>query len=242
MARVNVAVALALIAVIFMALTPWLSPFRLAADSQYRRILAHGVEPATTRPRREYLRGASPLSYLHFDSGQYGRERLSQLAHTQSGGDAARTRGLAAAELKHKTPWEEAAHDDPAQALAKMHIYPAGRGLDEDLSRALLETLTNESSSFCCREQVRTGLYIDLNGDKSDEFVLFTDYGGMLYEHRGDRWVRIGELSRRAPSAQFDVDMALGKSDYSVSAPRWNELTIDGHRFSVQVPDKEPAR
>ena len=106
-ARVNVIVAVALIAIIAAALTPLLSPYRLAANSQFRLVLANGPEASedSGRPRSAYV-GLTPLQYLHFDSGKYGRAKLEELARVRTGLGAERIRLLAQEELARKERWE----------------------------------------------------------------------------------------------------------------------------------------
>jgi hypothetical protein len=81
MARVNVPVALALIAVIAAALTPVLSPYRLAADSQFRVVRDKGLAALSEDRANQNLFGRdNALQYLRFDSGRYGVARLRELA------------------------------------------------------------------------------------------------------------------------------------------------------------------
>src|SRR5579864_277176 len=91
-ARVNVLTAVALIAAIAAALTPLLSPYRLAANSQYA--LALTKVPASDVAD---ARGATPFHYLRFDAGRYGRDRLRQLTQLRDAPNATQVRELAAA-------------------------------------------------------------------------------------------------------------------------------------------------
>jgi len=123
-ARVNVAVALALLMAISLALTPLLSPYRLAANSQFHLAL----DGRYRKPDR-FLAG-TPFHYLRFDSGQYGRGRLRELAGLQNHPDAENIRNWAAQALAQKTPWENPPVLDAARRIAALAIYPAGRVVD----------------------------------------------------------------------------------------------------------------
>ena len=129
--QVNVVVAIALICSISLSLTPVLSPYRLSANSQYSMVLG-GRFKTTEKPYDH----TSPFHYLRFDSGEYGRHKLDELANLQNHPDADRIRDLAAASIRLTSPWEAAQTVMSSDALAKMVIYPNGRTLDADLTQA----------------------------------------------------------------------------------------------------------
>jgi hypothetical protein len=66
-ARVNVVVAIALIAVISTALTPVLSPYRLAANSQFRLVREKGIDVIENNVRTKIHMNAARL-YTTYDS------------------------------------------------------------------------------------------------------------------------------------------------------------------------------
>ncbi len=227
-ARVNVIVALALIALICGALTPLMSPYRLAADSQYRLVLQKGAAADTD----------SPLHYLRFESGQYGLARLKELVNNPAGLDAERTRRLAQQELAKTTPWEPKAKLESKAAirdsLSNLRVYPDGRGLEPDL----LDQLSTDLSTGYplvgghLQDSRVAGVYIDLNGDQSEEFVLLGNFRGLAYEKRAGRWVLAGEIGCCIGSG-FDLNAELTKGNYSVSTRKWNDLRIGGQVFTV---------
>lgn len=88
-ARANVVVALVMLVAIAAALTPLISPYRLAAASQSKLILEGRYGTATTAT------GLSPFRYLALNAGQYGRRRLQQLAQLTGGANAKEIRDLA---------------------------------------------------------------------------------------------------------------------------------------------------
>jgi hypothetical protein len=100
-ARVNVVAALALIAAVSLALTPILSPYRLAAASQFKAVLT-GHFGSVVKP----YRGRTPFQYLRFDSGTYGRHRLEELSKLQNHPQEQQIRELAAAAIKLTNPWQ----------------------------------------------------------------------------------------------------------------------------------------
>jgi hypothetical protein len=151
-ARVNVAAAIALMAVICAALTPVLSPYRLAANSQYRLVLTRGLAAAGAvgdkGANANPMARNTPLQYLGFDSGQYGRARLQELAQLQAGADAEEIRRLARQLLGQGGRWDPLHVPDTAAMVAKLRIFPVGRSLDRDLTDQLLADLRKPRNGF----------------------------------------------------------------------------------------------
>jgi hypothetical protein len=243
MSRVNVAVAIALIALLCAALTPLLSPYRLAADSQFRLIRARGLAATEDGQSNRYgIMQDTPLRYLRFDSGNYGRAKLQELADLQSGPDAENIRLSATRLLAQTTRWEASptlGAAAVAAAVAKLRIYPAGRTLDQNLSGALSADLASRSTGFAFRNVLdrAAGLYIDLNRDNSEEFVFLTDGSGLVYENRAGQWVRVGSLyvdrSESAGRYGWDLFDQLAKGNIASTPPKWNDLSIGGQKFKV---------
>jgi hypothetical protein len=98
MAQVDVAVVLTV--TIAGTLTPLLSPYRLAADSQLQRILATGLPPTQDGDAR-----LGPMRCLHFGGGGYGQRRLQELARLRDHPDAEGIRTLAARVLGERGPF-----------------------------------------------------------------------------------------------------------------------------------------
>jgi hypothetical protein len=242
-ARVNVIVALALIVVICAALTPLLSPYRLAANSQYRLVQANGPDVLQDDARkddiqtpRRFYRGTTPLEYLRFDAGRYGRARLEELARLESGPHAERIRQLAREELARKARWDATPSSDLRAVIAKLRLFPAGRTLDQDLTDLLVADLQRPTRGFAYEHfegDAVAGVFVDLNGDTVDEFVFLTPGRGLVYEKRAGRWVFAGYAARQAAAGKLDLIGALTKGDFSATTPSWNELSIGGYRFRV---------
>jgi Domain of unknown function (DUF4153) len=250
--RVNIIVAVALIVVIAAAMTPLLSPFRLAANSQFRLVQERGLRAADeSNDRNSYARN-SPLNYLRFDAGQYGQARLRELAEFYAGPDAENVRRSANAVLAQKTRWEPVARVDVRDALAKLHIFPQGRTLEAGLVDQLVHDLSLPGSFSGLQDfsSQAAGIFIDLNGDNSDEFVFMTAWRGRVYENRQGKWqyrgdvfepfpagVRAGAGARVGDGARSDLLDEINKGNVSSSPSKWSDLKIGTHRYRVDVPD-----
>jgi hypothetical protein len=233
-ARVNVQVALALMLVLSVILTPVMSPQRLSANSQFQMALRQAV--ASAEPR---FRWNSPFHYLRFDAGTYGREKLLQLAALQNNPDAERIRRLAAAALAQENKWQDVDTTTPEEIrenLAGVSIYPQGRNVDAALMDVVVADLLARRSvlPFPSSRDNAAGVFVDLNDDNSDEFVLLQQFGGPVFENRNGTWVRIGSLVTDAnASSPLKLPDALTKGDFSAVAPKWKLLSVADHRYRV---------
>jgi Domain of unknown function (DUF4153) len=239
MSRVNVAVAIALIAVLSAALTPLLSPYRLAADSQFRLIRAKGLAVMDDKhPKGIAFTQNSPLQYLRFDSGRYGLVKLQELADSPMGIDADGVRQAAKRLLAQKNRWEFQPASDTAVVLGKLHTYPAGRTLDQDLKDKLITDLAKPENRFSFQdlsEERVVGIYIDLAGSGADDFVLLTANHGLVYEHREAGWALVADANPSFIGPQWKSGLLdeLAKGNVSTAAPKWKELTIGSRTFRV---------
>ena len=236
-ARVNVVVAIALIVVIGAALTPLLSPYRLAANSQFRLVVANGPEvPDDAGTTRRLSLGMTPLQYLRFDSGRYGRARLEELARWQTSPRADRIRESAQEALAQKVRWGAVPASDIPAVVAKLRIFPAGRTLDQDLTQELIADLRSPAHGFVYQHFVddgAAGVFLDLNGDKIDEFVFLASNRGLVYEKRAGRWVFAADIARQGAAGKLDLIGELSRGNLTITTPKWNELTLGGFRFRV---------
>jgi hypothetical protein len=228
-------VALALSAVIAAALTPVLSPYRLAANSQYALALT-GPSAATDTggPWKK-----TPFQYLRFDAGRYGRERLKQLAQLQNAPNAAGVRELAARALAQPNAWQaEPQRTDPGELVKALPLYPAGRALQAPLATALVAELEKPENYGLRTGAHRSfaGLYVDLRGDGLEEFVLLSDGagGGLVFEPLAGSWRLAGHIRGPvAAGAWAGVRADLDKGNIAARPAPWKELWVGARRFVV---------
>ncbi|MDB6045308.1 MAG: putative transrane protein [Gammaproteobacteria bacterium] len=233
--RVNVAVAIGLIVVVAGTLTPLLSPHRIAANSQYRRILDQPPESSGNRNAAE-----TPFTYLRFDSGQYGRDALKRLSELQNHPRAKEIRIAATAAIAQKNRWLPPPPADLDAVIKQLPIYPAGRNLDAALVQALKKPSGPEGGIFTSNwatSDQRAGLFVDLNGDGSDEFVLLDVNGGSVYSHQDVDWKYVGHLYPqqslgRTPSWPELLEL-LRLQQTAAKSPQWKDLGIGGRVFRL---------
>jgi Domain of unknown function (DUF4153) len=230
--RVNVIAALALIVVIGLALTPLLSPYRLAASSQYALIL-EGRYAALAQRRW----GESPFDYLASDTGTYGRKDLQRLTALKGHPDASQIRDLAAQALKPRNAWAPVPPPNAAALIAKLRIYPAGHALDAQLSQRLAadwSRLYPPGVGTANVTPTTAGVFVDLDGDGTEEFVLLSAAGGPVYQNRGGQWEFVGRLSPEGMPASWPaLEKALTGGSIAAVEPAWKDLSVGTHRYRI---------
>ncbi len=220
-ARVNVAVGLFLIGVIALALTPILSPYRIAANSQYRLALAP--------PASDQFRYDSPIQYLRFDAGEYGRRKLEQLAKIEDHPRAAELSRAAAAALQRQHRHEP---ELPAlePRLEEMIVHPVGRDIESPLLARIKADMSDQSVAWVYRQSgALIGAFLDLNSDGTDEFVVISGYNAIAYTNTDGTWKRAGRFV--SPVPKEDLLIALREEGLSAEAPALQNFRIGSHLF-----------
>jgi hypothetical protein len=225
-ARVNVIAALFLMAVLALALTPLLSPFRISAASQFAQVI-EGTRPRTGPPFND------PLQYLRMRTGEYGIERLQSLAKIDGIEDAEGIRRDAkhALETKPGAPFRRSPRM-LEEALNALVPYPADRALEPALRTALEAHLSKPEFDWVVqgRNGTPVGVFIDMDGNQTDEFVLVLQSIGLLFEKRGEEWFFATRLMTPYLYT-IDWQREIAKTEVRTRDPKWKELVIGEHTF-----------
>lgn len=231
-ARINIAAALFLMATLALALTPLLSPYRIAANSQFR--LAQAEAPPLPQADDHRTRD-TPLHYLRFSSGGYGIARLEQLTKLQDHPRAARIRQDALAIRAQLESWQPLPPADIEQRLAGIRLYPAERRLDAGLRDFLAIDLKNPELRWVFNAPASSlgGTFLDLNQDGDEEFVLVAGPQVFAYTRTQDGgWRRVGRLVPRRQTADGDrLLQQILSGQARARAPAWQELEVGGMVF-----------
>jgi hypothetical protein len=215
--------------VLALTLTPALSPYRLAANSQSALALRTPAPAAG----KDYYAGRGPIGYLRFDSGGYGIRRLQALAERP---DAAGVHTAITIALEAKNP-QELELAPWREALDALAIYPAGRTVEPALRVVIEERHRKAGDRWRHREWQPgkgSGLYIDLNGDGSEEFALVFPDGGELYGRTADGWRYAGSLGSFGRRVSPDsVAKAFAAASVGTAEQPWKDLLIGKLRLRV---------
>lgn len=230
MARVNIVVALALVATLALTLTPVLSPYRIAAKSQYRRALESPTTAQMTASGRR-----TPLAYLRFDAGKYGTERLEALASIQDHERASEIRAAAQIALKWTRDVGPTQIQDAKAWLDDLQVFPAGRSVDDEL-RSHLETSVRVPAHEI-EGHPPVGLFVDLNDDDIDEFVVFLGPRAHAFELTAEqRWRQIGILYPSGGRLSIDLKEQLEQGNVETEPRQWRDLILGEQRFRLNEP------
>ena len=234
MSRINVIAALALIVTIATALTPVLSPYRLAASSQFHRAQQFSKTIADAQ-ENSYARQSTPFQYLRFEAGQYGVDRLRALAALQDGPEATRIVKAATAALKLQHRWEGVPPIDPDAYVAALKVFPADRNVDAALGAVIIKASQGIGGVSPLRGRADdAGLFIDLDGDDEDEFVLLTQWRGLAFAHNESGWTKVAEFYYASDEMSWETMLGnLERGDFKAVTPKWNELRIGARKFNL---------
>lgn len=217
-ARVNIATAFVVLAVLLALFTPIADPARISVNHQMAR-LASGRTP----PDKFDFR------YLRFEGQRYGQEALGQLARS----DVKLVSEKAATALKMTNRWQsDKAAISAASIEDNVTVWPASAKLPASFIAQKWADLPEAQQPQCLRDGDRKceALLLDADGDGKQEVMLFgADYTpGLLYaEDQPGKWVLMAHLS----GACGDLRSKLRAGQFALSAPRWKTLDIAGLRL-----------
>lgn len=226
---VNIALALALLAVFLVSLTPVADPLRLSIASQARRAVTAGDADARD--------GA--LRFLGREAGAAGRARLegiAGLADAAGGSPALRT---AARDAEQPT---DPRGDDLGEWISRIELAPGSPALEPGLQTALQTVRGKDPVLFGIRRMMLTRTDLDADGvvdallldDQGiDHYWLFTPGAGGEWTLRSSGRL----LSSGAPDAELRA--ALQRGDVGTLAPQLRDLRIGDKRL-VLWPSETP--
>jgi len=219
-ARVNVAVALFLIAVLALSLTPVLSPYRIAATSQYAQVLERW-------PPEEAQYNSNAMSYLRLSSGQYGRARLQRLASIKDVPNAETIRADAQDALEHGPSFQ--VHRTPSmveQSLASLTIHPRDHAVEASLVESLKVHLGKPENTWLATGSFgMLGVFVDLNDAAPDEFVLISGMSADVFEQRDEVWRWAARFGGKGGDPK-QTQSAVANGEVEIAEPKWKELRI----------------
>jgi hypothetical protein len=221
-ARVNVAVAAVIAAILLLAISPILDPKRLSAASQAARIRAGSISPATF-----------DYDYLRFELGRYGKNVLAELSKNSNKEIA----GLAAASLAKTTRYGEPSVP-PEMIASRIELYPAGSVLDPTLIKYLEGAVKAKRWEHpSCLTQIRQKaclmLALDLNGDGGPEVLAFNSHPQVVYGKFDGEWKKVGNLVGGNVNRQ-QIEALIRQARIKTEPPVWRDISVGNVRYTVQ--------
>jgi hypothetical protein len=233
MDRVNLVVVLGVIAVLVATLTPLLSPYRLTAESQFQRaVAAAGKHEETEGSWRE-----DSYRTLRFSAGTYGMTKLGSLANLQEVPGAADIRNRAKIVMAPGFNRYDS-QVDYNKLLADLKVYPAGRTLSPDLIAVAASAVkTKNYFRLFEKDSETSGVFIDLDSDGTEEFVLMTRSNALIFQADGAQWSVGGEMNAAGKCAQQKIAPELEAGRFSARPPRWADLVIGKRLYNATTSD-----
>lgn len=234
----NIATALVMMAGLALLLSPVADARRIAVKSQMSRLLNGAAN-------------SIDYSYLRWQAGRYGLDALKTLAAGIAHKDKAVIATRASQALNQKERYSNA--DAPNgltldQVRLRFRVLPHGEVADDALLKAI-QTATRWNEQRCMETNAQCFIWmVDLNGDGAREAVVVQEkpavWAGDAYFYQtlpSGQYQYAGQVNfRKAGDAkhvdQFLKDIELGKA--RVIPPRFNDIELNGQRFSVMEEQK----
>ena len=229
-ARVNIASAFVVLAVLLLLFSPVGDPARLSVNSQLTRLASGKVSAQKF-----------DFAYLRFGGARYGREALARLEASAAGADAATIRERIAAVRKLQGTWIPS-NDMPAPAsLAEnIRVWPSGARVPDTFLRMDWMVLPDYGSlPSCIQEQgmVCDAFLLDLTGDEKPEIVLVSSTQGpsvVMQETTQGQWQAVARLPSYLAGCA-PLHEALRKGDMRAIPPRLHDIEVAGQRLPAQA-------
>jgi len=222
MGAINLVMALGLLAVLLLSLTPLADPLRLSIDSQARRALSAADDTARD----------AALRFLGREAGASGRARLDGIAGLAdaAGGSAA----LRAAALTAQRPTDPRGDDTDAW-LSRIERPAASAPLEPGLRTALNAARGKDSNLFVERRMML--MRTDLDADGVSDALLVDDNFDLYWLFKvgpGDAWA-LHSSGRLHYGAARDADLraALRRGDFGALPRQVQDLRLGDRRVML---------
>lgn len=231
--RTNITMALVLVLLTVAVNTPLLDPSRISTASQVNRLLSG-------RTASENF----DFGYLRFELGRAGQQALAELGRKPGEGSASKVASLARAAADCKNRWECRPGMRQEDSAPTVKVFPRGKPIDPAFLAALGVLAKKDPErigSRCLASSPCPVIAVDLNGDGSDEYVLF-EGANAVFGRKDGQWRIVGRLNTvgwaTTPEPLFDW---LGKATIASAPHSWSDLVINDSRFVVQEDVKSVA-
>lgn len=235
-AKVNVATAFVMLAVLLSLFSPVADPARLSVNHQMARFESGKI-------------GADrfDFAYLKFEGARYGLAALEQLKIRSHGIDAALVREKAELALKKKNRWSSDEAMPPVDIAVNLSVWPKTARLPASfLHENWREFKQKWMLPSCLTQQEKEcdAYPIDFNGDGKPEVLMVgskPDIGAVLMMEKADgHWAAAGRLPQGLAGCE-PLREKLRAGTFQVIAPRMKDLDIAGQH--IEMPSGvEPDR
>ncbi|AIL64562.1 hypothetical protein NOVO_00760 [Rickettsiales bacterium Ac37b] len=224
--KVNIFVSILTIIILILTNTPFLSPTKIAANSQITRLLENNISYELF----DYY-------YFKYDLGKIGINKLKELEVLEDSKhkEAGAIRKKAEMVLRDQSPyWKHS--NQPSVTLEdlekKLKLFPSG-ALDNNFLLFLQNStyINNCNDSSSC-----VVISLDLDHDNLNEYVLISQYSGNIFKkNQKEEWQHIGSAQMTYPMslAWDELIASLEKHEFKPVAKKFDDILIGKFLFRV---------
>jgi hypothetical protein len=214
---VNVAAAVAILAMIVLVLSPVADPARLSVSDQVHRLEAKAI------PVDRF-----DFKFLHFHAARFGRDAMTRLAASPDPAIAA-----AARKAQAEPEFEPAGAKPKEPAFTGVKVWPAGTVLPASFRGQAFSSDNAWEANTCLTGGAACDLYLrDVDGDGKAEVLVSANGQLMVYRQGADaKWSRLGVFDDAGCSG---VEEALHAGKVRPLAPLIGDLDAGGTRLRFQ--------
>ncbi|MCM8794306.1 MAG: DUF4153 domain-containing protein [Candidatus Omnitrophica bacterium] len=222
---INVRMAFVVIILSVVLNTPVLDPRRIAVRSQVNRLLKGAVDA----DKFDY-------DYLRFSLGNPGRMALQELAGLQGHphGEIIRAKAETVLAKEHRWDPSPAALTDADHLKRNLALYPEGKEFDPGFLAHLISNKQTYQHWITDSER-KPVVAVDLNGDGTEEMVLFShNVPYFVFLKEDGRWREAGKLvagGGQGWCAVEERDKILAQKGYRVEPSGWDVFVFGQTRY-----------
>jgi hypothetical protein len=234
-ARVNIAAAFLVLAILLLLFTPIGDPARLAVRAQVARLQSGAVTAK-----------AFDFDYLRNQGARYGRDALAELSTGSFGADTDTVHRMAKAALAGVSTTLPATRTDLADNII---VYPSSRALPRGF---LEQDWSKDGGAPGCltAPNVRCDAFFgDFDGDGNEDVVLIGEatssssfFWGTILSRRPDKtWTEVANINGNC-AGMLDA-LKQGRASIEPPRPKWRDWVILGVHVhpSPNTSDVEPC-
>lgn len=223
--RANFFAALAVVAVIFLLLSPVGSPARISVESQMARLRSGAISLTKFDFR-----------YLRFEGGRYGREALVAMRDHPSGPDAADMKARADYALNSTNRFGIPSEEPEFRPGSNITVHPEGRTLPPELLSKYWGTERYSLPQCIWRDEQCDALIVDADGDGNDDVIMFDNVRHVLLTRDASgTWIIAADLPFPFTCPGVREDMLKGRFTLvAPEVPRWRDIEAGGRRLHIE--------
>lgn len=221
LARYNILIALALVLLLTLLLSPLLDPSRISVASQVRQLNHDKINSA-------------PYDYLRLHGERYGIAALQALSNAPDPD----IRQQASHALQRMS--EALTALSPAMRMRNIRVFPSTASLPDTFFQQQWNNVNAVPQCLSVAGKPCSAYLLDFNGSGTPQILLWSaDQPPAIIEQTADRsWHVSATLALYSKACRLQLQRALESGNYRLLLPRFKDLEIGGQRLRIAAEDK----